>query len=84
MVVFETLGSSNDYIRKWDICAVSKADRIKANPLISSDKHWSPWHPSAVLCAYPQTKRCELFTTTDYPSYSLQIVDNETATAWSS
>lgn len=41
----------------------------------------------ALLCAYPKTKRCELFTTTDLcklPSCCLQTVGNGAATAWSS
>ena len=38
---------------------------VKENPLVSPYKHLSLWHPSAILCTYPQTKRCELFTSTD-------------------
>lgn len=49
MAVPETVGSNYDSIRKWDIGAVSKADRVKANPLVSPYKHLSPWHPSVGL-----------------------------------
>lgn len=78
--MFETVGRNYDYIRKWDVHVVSKADRVKANPLASAYKYLNPWHPTA----HVPTKRCTPFTTTDYSSWALQVVGNEAVLAWSS